>query len=338
MVEWRSGGCVADGPARPGSYSDAMTQQLRRQVHDIGRRRAWAIWIVGLSVYVLAVFHRTSLGVAGLLAAERFHISATQLSTFTVVQLAVYAGMQIPVGVLLDRFGSKRLMTVGLIFMTAGQAWFAIAGTFPVGIAARVLIGAGDAMIFTSLLRIVALWFRVKQAPLVTQLTGMIGQLGAVIAATPLAAALAHWGWTRSFLTASSVGVVLSVALLLVVKDSPYRGEAVERIKIRALASTLQDVWGNPGTRLGLWAHFTSQFGTTVFAMLWGFPFLTKGQGLSSRSASGLLVLMTVTAMAVGPLLAMLTSRRPFRRFKQIRRNRCGHQADAKSEDNAERE
>ena len=260
-----------------------MTRPVLRQVHNIGRRRAWVIWLVGLSVYVLAVFHRTSLGVAGLLAAERFHINAAQLATFTVVQLTVYAAMQIPVGVLIDRFGSKRLMFTGLTLMTVGQFWFAFAGSFPVGIAARVLLGAGDAMIFTSLLRLVAVWFRVKQAPFVTQLTGMVGQVGAIAAAAPLAAALATWGWTKSFATAASIGVVLGVLLLLLVKDSPYRGEAVERIKVRALARTLGEVWGNPGTQLGLWVHFTAQFGATVFTMLWGYPFLVSGEGLSPQ-------------------------------------------------------
>ena len=143
-----------------------MTPQPR-QVHNLGRRRAWVIWVVGLSVYVLAVFHRTSLSVAGLIAADRFDISAAQLSTFTVVQLGVYAAMQIPVGILLDRFGSKVLMASGLALMTGGQFWFAFAGTYPVGLAARILIGCGDAMIFTSLLRLVALWFRVRQAPMI---------------------------------------------------------------------------------------------------------------------------------------------------------------------------
>ena len=58
------------------------------------------VWAVGLLVYVLAVFHRSSLGVAGLVATERFDISAAQLATFTMLQLLVYAGMQIPVGLL----------------------------------------------------------------------------------------------------------------------------------------------------------------------------------------------------------------------------------------------
>ena len=92
----------------------------RVQLHDIGRRRAWAIWGVAMSVYILAVFHRSSLGVAGLLAADRFDISASQLAFFTVLQLFVYAAMQIPVGVLLDRFGSRRLLLAGLVLMTDG--------------------------------------------------------------------------------------------------------------------------------------------------------------------------------------------------------------------------
>ena len=113
--------------------SSASTGE-RRQVHDIGRRRAWVIWLVALSVYVLAVFHRSSLGVAGLLAADRFGISATQLAFFTVLQLLVYAGMQIPVGVLLDRYGSRRLLLTGLVLMTAGQLAFAFATSFPVAV------------------------------------------------------------------------------------------------------------------------------------------------------------------------------------------------------------
>lgn len=291
---------------------------MLRQVHNIGRRRAWVIWAVGLAVYVLAVFHRTSLGVAGLLAAERFDISAAQLSTFTVVQLAVYAAMQIPVGVLIDRFGSKKLLLTGLLLMTGGQLWFAFAGSFEVGLAARILLGAGDAMVFTSLLRLVAVWFRVKQAPFITQLTGMVGQAGAILAATPLSAALATWGWTRSFGTAAGVGVVLSVFLAVLVKDSPYRGEAVEKIKVRALAKTLAEVWDNPGTRLGLWVHFSSQFGATVFTMLWGYPFLVRGEGLEPRTASLLLVVMTLTAMGAGPLVATFTSRVPYRRSQLV--------------------
>jgi len=296
----------------------AMTAVARRQVHDVGRRRAWAIWSVAISVYVLAVFHRTSLSVAGLLAAERFHISAGQLATFTVVQLSVYAAMQIPVGVLLDRFGSRRMLLIGLGLMSAGQAWFALAGSFEIGVLARILIGAGDSMIFTSVLRLVVLWFRVRQAPVITQLTGVVGQLGAIGAATPLSKALSAWGWTPAFLTAAGFGAVLSIGLILVVKDSPYVGERVERIKLRAVRRSLADVWGNPGTRLGLWTHFTAQFGATVFAMLWGYPFLVKGQQVDGDTASALIMLMTATGMLAGPVIGRMTGRLPFRRSQLV--------------------
>lgn len=295
-----------------------MTRPLRRQVHDIGRRRAWVIWAVALAVYTVAVFHRTSLGVAGLVAAERFDISASQLATFTVVQLVVYAGMQIPVGVLLDRFGSRLLLIIGLVLMTLGQLWFAFAHSFEMGLAARVLLGMGDAMIFTSMLRLVALWFRVKQAPVITQVSGMVGQLGAVAAATPLAAALDHWGWSRTFSVAAGAGSVLLLGLVLVVKDSPYTGEAVEKIKVRALRRTLAEVWGNPGTRLGMWIHFTGQFGATVFTMLWGYPFLVEGQGLSPGVAGGLLITLTLSSMVAGPVIGSLTGRLPYRRSQIV--------------------
>ncbi len=283
-------------------------------MHDIGRRRAWVVWAVALGVYVLAVFHRSSLGVAGLLAADRFGISATELATFTVLQLLVYAGMQVPVGVALDRFGSRRLLLAGLLLMTAGQLAFAFVESFPLAVLARAVLGAGDAMVFTSVLRLVTVWFLVRQAPLVTQLTGQVGQLGAIAAAAPLSYALHAWGWTPAFAVASSLGVVLMVAVALLVKDSPYATERVVRIKLLALARSLRAVWGNPGTRLGLWSHFVSQFSVTVFSMLWGYPFLVRGEGLSSGHAATLLMAMTGWVVVSGLLLGWLVTRYPYYR------------------------
>ena len=287
---------------------------VTEQIHDIGRRRAWVIWAVGLSVYLLAVFHRSSLGVAGLLAAERFHVDATRLAFFTVLQLAVYAAMQIPVGVLLDRYGSRLLLLGGLVLMSLGQLAFALVHSFPAAVLARGVLGAGDAMVFVSVIRLVSVWFLVRQGPLVTQLTGQLGQVGAIVAAAPLSFALRTLGWTQAFALASSVGVVLMVAVAVLVKDSPYARGGPTRVKLRALARSLQTVWGNPGTRLGMWSHFTTQFATTVFAMLWGFPFLVRGQGLSPAVASTLLMVMTGWVIVSGLVLSWLVSRWPYYR------------------------
>jgi sugar phosphate permease len=276
----------------------------------LGGRRAYLVWLAALSVYMLAVFHRTSLGVAGLLAAERFQISGTQLATFTVLQLLVYAALQVPVGVLLDRYGSKLLILTGLALMTGGQLLFAVVGTFELGVLARILVGAGDAMI--SVIRVVALWFGERQSPLITQLTGQLGQVGAIAASFPLAAALRGVGWTPTFIGAALVGVVLAMVVLLLMRDAP--GEEHPQVRLRALGRTLRTTWGSPGTRLGLWSHFTSQFGMTVFTLLWGFPFLVRGQGLSETTAGVLLVLMTATQILIGPMLGAFVARHPYQR------------------------
>ena len=276
------------------------------------------VWSSAIAVYMLAVFHRTSLGVAGLVAAERFHITSAELATFTMVQLSVYAAMQIPVGVVLDRVGAKKLLVTGVLLMTGGQFAFAFASTFGGGVAARVFIGMGDAMIFISLVQLVALWFPPARTAMITQLTGVLGQVGAVAATVPLSAALHSQGWTRSFASAAGVGVLLGIVLVVVVRDSPYADHHRDELKMRAVGRALKLAWAEPGTRLGLWSHFSAQFGATVFALLWGFPFLVSGQGLTPRAASGLLIVMTVTSIVTSPLIGGFVTRWPYSRSTLI--------------------
>jgi sugar phosphate permease len=286
--------------------------------YRLGGRRAWMVWSAAISVYILAVFHRTSLGVAGLVAAERFHISSAQLATFTMVQLFVYAAMQVPVGAMLDRVGAKKMLVTGVLLMTGGQFVFAFAGTFGAGVGARVFVGMGDAMIFISLVQLVALWFPPARTAMITQLTGVLGQVGAVAATAPLSAALHSVGWTRSFAGAAGVGVVLGIVLVVVVRDSPYEDHHRDELKMRAVGRALKLAWAEPGTRLGLWSHFSAQFGATVFALLWGFPFLVSGQGLTPGAASGLLIVMTVTAVVTSPLVGGFVTRWPYSRSTLI--------------------
>ena len=86
----------------------------------------WVVWGVGVAAYIVAVLQRTSLGVAGLAAADRFGASASMLATFAVLQLLVYAALQVPVGVLLDRYGAQRLILVGALTMGVGQTLLAV--------------------------------------------------------------------------------------------------------------------------------------------------------------------------------------------------------------------
>jgi predicted MFS family arabinose efflux permease len=295
-------------------HTDPPTATERRQVHDIGRRRAWAVWAAAVSVYMLAVAYRTSLGVAGLAATERFGVSAAQLASFTVLQLALYAALQLPVGVLLDRFGSRRMLLVGLTLMALGQTGFAVSASYSAGLASRALIGAGDAMIFVSILRLVGVWFPARRVPLLSQLTMQMGMVGSIAATVPLTQALARLGWTDTFLASVAVAGVSAAALLTLVKDSPWSGTPQEAIRMREAAAAVRETWALPGTRMGAWTHFTTSFGPGVFGLLWGYPFLVKGEGLDPTLAGWLLIAMTGASAVAGPLIGRFTARRPIHR------------------------
>jgi sugar phosphate permease len=273
------------------------------------------VWGLGIAAYVVAVFNRGSLGVASLQAQHRFHASAAALSTFAVLQLAVYAAMQVPVGAVLDRFGTRRLVAVGAVVMALGQLTLALAHGVGMAVLARVLVGMGDAMTFISVLRLVGLWFAPRHIPVVTQLTGILGQLGQVAAALPLVALLRSAGWSSTFVGAAALSGLVAVVVLVALRDAPpdvaVTHPVVEFAQVRR---ELVAAWAEPGTRLGLWTHFVTQFSGTVFALLWGFPFLVKGEHLSSAMAGTLLMVMVFVGMAVGPLLGRLTHHWPLRR------------------------
>lgn len=280
-----------------------------------GSARAWAVWAVGLSAYVVAVLHRTSLGVAGLDAQERFGVGAGALASFAVLQLLVYAALQVPVGVLLDRYGSVRLIVTGALIMAAGQALMAFADGVTGAVAARVLVGAGDAMTFISVLRLVPQWFPARRVPLVTQLSGLVGQLGQVLSAVPLAALLAGPGWSTAFVSAAAAGVFVAVVATATLHDSPERRvNSGTAVSVRQLGADLAAAWRHPGTRLGLWTHFTTPFPGTAFALIWGYPFLVAGEGLSRGAASALLTLFVLAGMAAAPVVGVLVQRHPLRR------------------------
>jgi MFS family permease len=276
--------------------------------------RAYTVWVVALVAYAVAVFHRSSLGVAAVEAQERFSAGASAVSLFLVVQLAVYAGLQIPVGVALDRLGSRRMILTGALTMAAGQLVLALASDVPTAVAARVLVGAGDAMTFISVLRLVSLWFPGRTVPLITQLTGLLGQLGSVAAAYPLVALLHGTSWRATFLGAAATGVLVGVLVLVALRDAPPGTVTAPPPDLGQLRRRLADTWRESGTRIGLYTHLVTQFSGTVFALLWGYPFLVVGQGRSPATAAALLTLLVVVAMCVGPAFGRLCGRWPLRR------------------------
>jgi sugar phosphate permease len=281
----------------------------------VNSSRAWLIWGIGVFAYLVAVTQRTSFGVAGLQATERFGATASALSAFTVLQLLVYAVLQIPVGVLVDRFGARLMIALGAALMCLGQLQLAAASSVPAGLVGRVLVGAGDAMTFVSVLRLLPAWFDARRIPLLTQLTGQLGQLGQLISVVPFVAVLHAYGWSTAFVASAALSLVAFAAAASAIRNQPPSAAPAQvRQGFREIGTTVSRAWTQPGTRLGLWSHWTLQFTGNVFILTWGYPFLISGQGISQSAASGLMSLFVLVGIISGPMLGGWVSRHPLRR------------------------
>lgn len=291
--------------------------------------RLWLVWGVGVAAYVVSVTNRTSLSAVGVDAAVRFDADASVLSLFAVVQLAVYGAMQIPVGLLLDRFGARPIITAGMFLMAIGQLVMAFAPDVGTAIFARMLVGAGDAAVFPSVLRVVAVWFPERQAPFLVQMTGIVGQTGQLLAILPMAAILHASSWSVAFGSLAGLGALFTVLTFAVIRNRPPDRDADVSVDtatgaIHAVTSSadlregFRESWAHPATRLAFWSHFTTPFSGTAFILLWGFPFLTVGEGLSPAMASLIFSVYVIFGMVAGPVIGALSSRHPMRRSRML--------------------
>lgn len=276
-----------------------------------GGKKAMLVWGIGVAVYFVAVIFRTSLGVAGLDAADRFHVNASALSTFSILQLLVYAGMQIPVGLMVDRLGTKRVLTIGVVLFTLGQLGFAFSPSYGMALASRALLGCGDALTFISVLRLGTRWFPARRGPMVAQLAGLVGMAGNLVSTLVIARLLHSVGWTAAFAGSALCGVVVLVLMTLFLKDHPegHEPEPASHTGAAFVRKQIAMSWREPGTRLGLWVHFTTQFPAMVFLLLWGLPFLVEAQGLTRGAAGALLTLVVLSNMVVGLVYGQIVAR-----------------------------
>jgi sugar phosphate permease len=285
--------------------------------HPVGGRRAWSIWGVGALVYLVAYFHRTSLGVAALSAQQRFGVGATALSTFAILQLGVYLVMQIPAGLMADRFGPRRMLSAALLCMALGQTLFAFATTMSLAVVGRGIVGLGDAFTFTSVIRLAGSWFPRRRFALLAALTAMIGALGQVIGTVPLSSALHAYGWTPTFLGTAVLSAVMAIVVRWLVADQP--APSVERSTTSTpVLADLRAVIAQRGTRTAMWTHFTLMSSFTVLATLWGYPYLVEGLGMAPGPAKLTLTLTAAAPLAVAPAMGWVAGHRPGLRGRLI--------------------
>jgi MFS family permease len=278
--------------------------------------RAVRGWVAAVAVYLLAVFHRSSLSVAGLMAEQRFGITPAQLSVFALMQMGVYAAMQVPTGILVDRYGPRRVLVTAATVMGAAQLLFAVVPSYPAALAARALLGFGDALTFVSVLRYTAARFDARRYPLLVALTSMVGTVGNVLATLPLTLLLRSIGWGTSFAGAACLSLLAGVGVWLVLPESaPVRRVARDVTELRmaglSVGRRIRAAWQLPGTRLGFWVHFASMSAATAFGVLWGGVYLEKGVGFTAAQAGAVLMSGVAAATLASPFVGSLIGRRP---------------------------
>ena len=250
------------------------------------------------------------MAVASLDAADRFQVNAAALSSLAVLQLATYATMQVPVGVLLDRFGPRRMLAAGGLIMAVGQLTVALSIDLTPAVIGRVLVGAGDAFTFISMIRMVNNWVTGRSASVIQQWLSTIGQLGQIVSAFPFVALLELSGWQSGFVTLAVLSLIgAGLTMLLAVDHAVHK--SAQRPSLLTVVSKLRKNIKHPPVRMAFWTHFSTQSMGNIFALLWGVPFMVGAEGLSRQMASVILTVFVITNASMGPIIGALCLKRP---------------------------
>jgi MFS family permease len=293
------------------------TTRRIRVTADRPASQAWLVWGTAVVVYMAAVFHRGSLGVAGPQALDRFGVGPAALGAFTVLQVGIYAAMQIPTGVLVDRFGSRRVLVLSATLLGVGQLLFALTGSYPLALLARGILGVGDGMTWVTILRLVALRFSVRQYALVATFSSALGGVGGVLATFPLAGLLSTLGWSPTFFLVGAVTLGYGVVAAMIIRDPApgHLSAGQHAARDTGVLERVRAAWSKPGTRLAFWVHFGTMFVPGALSLIWGYPYLVDGLGMEKSAASVVLSVLILGQVVGGPVVGALIGRSPSTRM-----------------------
>ena len=318
----RDGPTTADGPRRAGAPAE---RDGHHRHHDDGGRSpspvvrgAWGAWGLAVGAYLIAVFHRTSLGVASLAAEHRFGIGPSLLATFVACQLALYTALQIPSGAMADRFGPRRMLTAALLCLAGGEVLFGWGPDVASALAGRALVGVGDGLTFLSVLRLVQNWFPSTRYGLLSALTSLVGSVGQLISTEPLRLSLVHLGWAPTFIGSAAITAAAALVMAACVRDRPPSGPPLPLREHPNMRRSVAHAMGVSGTWRGMWAHFALTGPFVVFTALWGYPYLVRAQHYSGTRASLALALVVVSAGLSAPFVGVLIVRAPRARIPAV--------------------
>ncbi|HEX8963920.1 MAG TPA: MFS transporter [Rhodocyclaceae bacterium] len=276
---------------------------------------AWAIWGLAALFYLVAFYQRVAPAVITDQLMADFAIGGAALGNLSAFYFYSYVAMQVPTGIIADRWGPRRLLTAGAAVAALGTALFAVAPDIGWAGAGRLLVGASVAVGFVSLLKLASHWFPPQRYAFASGLLLLTGLVGGVAGGVPLRIAVDAFGW-RAVMAASAVATAaVGAAIWLWVRDDPtergYAGHfhaaaGTERLPVlRGLAQVLSypNIWLLTLVPLGFAGAMLT------FGGLWGVPWLRQVHGLDAKSASAITSMMLVSWGIGGPLLGSWSER-----------------------------
>lgn len=280
---------------------------------------AWSVWGLGALLYLIAFYQRVAPAVMTDRLMTDFAIGATELGNLSAFYFYSYVAMQIPTGVIADRWGPRRLLTAGAAVAAIGSAVFAYAPDLWWASGGRLLVGASVAVAFVSMLKLASHWFAPQHFALASGLALVFGVVGGVIAGVPLRMLLEAWGWRPVMGVSAVVTGLLAIAIWLRVRDDPadWGYDSHAHVTSEPHASILHgmlEVFSYRNTWILLLTPIGLAGSVLTFAGLWGVPYLRQVHGLETRTAAAITSLLLIAWAVGGPLLGTLSQRMGRRR------------------------
>ena len=277
---------------------------------------AWSVWGLGALLYLIGFYQRVAPAVMTDRLMNEFSIGAAALGNLSAFYFYSYVAMQIPTGIIVDRWGPRRLLTAGAGVAAIGTALFAWSPDLWWASAGRLLIGASVAVAFVSMLKLATRWFAPHQFALASGLALLFGVVGGVIAGVPLRMLVESFGW-RPVMTVSAVLTgLLCIAIWWRVRDDPvqsgYDSHAVSAHGSGQHGSILRGVAEVLSYR-NTWILLITPIGIAgavlTFAGLWGVPYLRQVHGLDTKMAAAITSSLLIAWAFGGPILGSLSER-----------------------------
>lgn len=276
-------------------------------------RRSWHLAAIVVVLFLLAfmnLFLRSSLGVMAPELTREMTLSPAALSVVASAFFIAYAVMQLPTGMLLDRFGARLTIAGMLLFTTAGAAAFSAADSVTLLSLGRVLMGIGCAGIFTGAFYVLARWLAQDRVVTLMGILNTFAASGTLTATTPLAALIALIGWRECYWIFTVVVLGLLLAVVLVIRDAPH-GSAPASSRTESIGSVIGGV-GEALRQRGMLRLLLTGLpisASTTVTGVWGAPYLQQVHGLSVIGSGNVLLAMALCAMAGHTVLGLIARR-----------------------------